>query len=125
MNDTAPLRSDDDPPPVKHTLTTAKFEAVNPPTATPTPAPTDVYQVLRDNLARENAAGMNAVKPKPKRPSRRKRDFWLMLVLGNLTIVSTLFFTGRNVISTLFAFGGVVLLSSGLTWVMWFVMDDY
>ena len=69
MSDTAPLPSDD-PPPVKHTLTTAKFEAVNEPTATPTSAPTDVHQVLKDNLARENAAGMNVVKPVPKRPSR-------------------------------------------------------
>ena len=74
MSDAAPLPSDD-PPPVKHTLTTAKFEAINAPSGTPTPAPTDVYQVLRDNLARENAAGMNAVKPVRKRPSRRKRDF--------------------------------------------------
>jgi hypothetical protein len=124
MSDTAPLPSDD-PPPVKHTLTTAKFAALNEPTATPTPAPTDVYQVLQDNLARENAAGMNVVKPVPKRPSRRKRDFWLMLVLGNLTIAAAVIFTRGNTIAVLFGLAGVICLSVSLTWVMWFVMDDY
>ena len=124
MSDTAPLPSDD-PPPVKHTFTTAKFEALNEPTATPTPAPTDVYQLLQDNLARENAAGMNVVKPVPKRPSRRKRNFWLMLVLGNLTIAATVHLAGGSVMSNLFGFAGIILLSVSLVWVMWFVLDDY
>ena len=123
MSDTAPLPSDD-PPPVKHTLTTAKFEAVNAPTATPTPAPTDVYQVLQDNLAHENAAGMNVVKPVPPRPSRRKRDFWLVLIGGNLAIMASVGFTSINVMTVIYGFAGVILLSSGLTWIMWFVMDD-
>jgi len=124
MSDPAPLPSDD-PPPVKHTLTTAKFEAVNAPTATPTPVPTDVYQVLRDNLARENAAGLNVVRPVPKRPSRRKRDFWLVLIGGNLAIMASVGFTSINVMTVIYGFAGVILLSSGLTWVMWFVLDDY
>jgi hypothetical protein len=124
MSDAAPLPSDD-PPPVKHTLTTAKFEAVNAPTTAPTPAPTDVYQVLRDNLARENAAEMNVVKPVPRRPSRRKRDFWLMLVLGNLAIVALVVCTRGNTVSVLLGLAGVIVLSVALTWVMWFVMDDY
>ena len=124
MSDAAPLPSDD-PPPVKHALTTAKFDAVNEPTATPTPAPTDVYQVLQDNLARENAAGMNVVKPVPKRPSRRKRDFWLLLVLGNLTIAATVHLAGGRVMSNLFGLAGIMLLSVSLVWVMWFAMDDY
>ena len=125
MSDAAPLPSDDDPPPVQHTLTAAKFEAVNAPTTTPTPAPTDVYQVLGDNLARENAAGMNVVKPVPKRPSRRKRDFWLVLIGGNLAIMASVGFTSINVMTVIYGFAGVILLSSGLIWIMWFVMDDY
>ena len=124
MSDTAPLPSDD-PPPVKHTLTTAKFEAVNAPIAAPTPAPNDVYQVLQDNLARENAAGLNVVRPVPKRPSRRKRDFWLVLIGGNLAIMASVGFTSINVMTVIYGFAGVILLSSGLTWIMWFVMDDY
>jgi predicted phage tail protein len=115
----------DDPPPVKHTLTTAKFDALNEPTATPTPAPTDVHQMLRDNLARENAAGMNVVKPVPPRRSRRKRDFWLMIVLGNLTIAALVLVTGGNLGAVLLGSAGIVGLSASLTWVMWFVMDDY
>jgi len=117
--------SSDDPPPVKHTFTTAKFEAVNEPTATPTSEPTDVHQILRANITRDEAAGLNVVKPMPKRPSRRKRDFWLMIVAGNLTIVALVIATGHNVVSVLFGLAGVVLLTSGFTWVMWCVMDDY
>jgi len=124
MSDPAP-RPSDDPPPVKHTLTTAKFEALNEPTAAPTPAPTDVYQVLQDNLARENAVGLNVVKPVPPRRSRRKRDFWLVLIGGNLAIMASVGFTSINVMTVIYGFAGVILLSSGLTWIMWFVMDDY
>ena len=125
MSDATPLPSDDDPPPVKHTLTTAKFEAVNAPIAAPTPAPTDVYQVLQDNLAHENAAGMNVVKPVPPRRSRRKRDFWLVMIGGNLAIMASVGATNINVMTVIYGFAGVILLSSGLTWIMWFVMDDY
>jgi hypothetical protein len=173
MSNVALLPSDE-PPPVKHTFTTAKFEAVNAPTATPapgahlpidggasgmgilpmsegltqthgqdaratagiqmlpsigrcppTPAPTDVYQVLRDNLARENAAGLNVVKPVPPRRSRRRRDFWLVLIGGNLAIMASVGFTSINVMTVIYGFAGVILLSSGLIWIMWFVMDDY
>jgi predicted phage tail protein len=123
MSDSDPLAYGD-PPPVKHTLTSAKFEALNAPTAA-TPPPVDVHQVLRDNLARENAAGMNAVKPVPPRRSRRKRDYWLVLIFGNLAIAATVHLAGGNVVTVVYGFSGIILLSSGLTWVMWFVMDDY
>ena len=125
MSDATPLPSDDDPPPVKHTFTAARFEAVNPPSTAPTPAPTDVYQVLQDNLARENAAGLNAVKLQPRRRSRRKRDFWLVMIGGNLAIMASVGATNINVMTVIYGFASVILLSSGLTWIMWFVMDDY
>jgi hypothetical protein len=34
-------------------------------------------------------------------------------------------FTSINVVSVVYGFAGVILLSSGLIWIMWFVMDDY
>jgi hypothetical protein len=125
VSTTPPLPSDDDSPPVKHALTTATFEALNAPTSGSAPHPTDVHQVLQDNLARENAAGINDLKPKPPRRSRRKRDYWLVLIFGNLAIVATVHLAGGNIVSNLFGFAGIILLSVSLTWVMWFVMDDY
>ena len=48
-----------------------------------------------------------------------------MLVFGNLTIVALVLLTGRNVVSVIFGLAGVVILPVALTWVMWFVVDDY
>src|SRR5688500_9204977 len=45
--------------------------------AKPSGALNDVQAILRDNLARANAAGLNDLAPKPKRRSRRNRDYWL------------------------------------------------
>lgn len=85
----------------------------------------DVHAMLQGNHARANAAGLNDVPERPRGPSRRKRDYWLSLVGGNLAIVVTLLVCGFNVVSGMFAFGGMVFFSAGLTWIMWFVMDDY
>lgn len=87
--------------------------------------PNDVHAMLQDNLARANAAGLNDVPDRPRRASRRKRDYWVSLLGGNLAIVLALLVSGFNVVSGLFAFGGMVFFSAGLTWIMWFVMDDY
>lgn len=85
----------------------------------------DVHAMLRANLKRANAAGLNDVPERPRGPSRRKRDYWVSLLGGNLAIVVTLLVCGFNIVSGLFAFGGMVFFSAGLTWIMWFVMDDY
>ena len=83
-------------------------------------APTnEVHTMLRDNLSRANAAGVNRVDPTRRRPSRRKRDYWLALAFGNgLLAVATM-------ISPIFGAAGVIIYNLGLTWIMWFVMDDY
>ena len=78
----------------------------------------DVHGILRDNLARANAAGLNDVAP-VRRHSRRKRDYWLTFAIGNVALIAGLF------ASPIFAGAGLVLFNVGLTWTMWFVMDDY
>ncbi len=79
----------------------------------------DVHAMLRENLARANAAGLNALAPQPKRKSKRKRDYFLLLAAGNMLL--TLGF----VLQPIFAGAGFVLFNIGLAWIMWFVMDDY
>ena len=79
----------------------------------------EVHAILRDNLARANAAGLNEVAPPAPRKSRRKRDYLLSLLIGNvLLIVGT-------TINPVFGVAGLILFNVGITWIMWVVMDDY
>ncbi|HKB57122.1 MAG TPA: hypothetical protein VKC51_05990 [Lacunisphaera sp.] len=86
--------------------------------------PNDVYAVLQQNRAKENQFGLNEVQIKEIK-SKRKRDFWLMLVGGNLLIIGLVFITGFNVVSVIFGLSGIIILSLSLTWIMWQVMNKY
>jgi hypothetical protein len=88
-------------------------------------AENDVHAILRANLAQANEDGCNDVILRPKRPSRRKQDYWLMFGAGNLGFSSLLVFLGHDLLVAVCVGAGVVLYSLGLTWIMWFVMDDY
>jgi len=85
----------------------------------PAPQPNEVHAILRENLDRANAAGLNDVDLTPKPPSRRKRDYWISCAIGNSLLAVAL------VISPIFAGAGLIIFNVGLTWIMWFVMDDY
>lgn len=84
----------------------------------------DVPAMLRQNRAIAQQAGLNEVKIKTVR-SRRKRDYWTALTAGNLLILGLLAIGQINVVSVIFAFSGIILLSVSLTWVIWVVPDDY
>ena len=81
--------------------------------------PNDVHAMLRENLAQANAAGLNDLTLPPKRKSKRTRDYFLLLVSGNLILAFGF------VLQPIFAGAGVVLFNFGLAWIMWVVMDDY
>ncbi len=118
----APLAKTESP--AKYQLGTAKFESVNHPTAGP-PA-IDVQQMLMENVARANAAGLNELAPSPPRRSRRRRDYWLLMIGGNSLLGLIAALSGpSSPFVFVFALAGMALLSAGLSWVMWFVMDDY
>ena len=118
----------EDPPPKKYTLKPREFERLNappPPEATDHfPIENDVHQILRENKAVAERAGLNELVLK-KVVSRRKRDYWFMLIAGNAFIVGGVAIARFNPISLVFGLAGVVMLSLALTWLMWFVMDDY
>ena len=95
------------------------------PAATPPPRENEVHALLRDNLARANAAGLNDLAPPPKRRSRRKRDYFLLLVPVDAFFAYMAFGPGANAATFAYGLGGIALYTCGLTWVMWFVMDDY
>jgi hypothetical protein len=79
----------------------------------------DVHAMLRENLARADAAGLNNVTLPPKRTSKRTRDYFLLLFGGNLVLAVGF------VLQPIFAGAGFVLYNIGLAWIMWFVMDAY
>jgi hypothetical protein len=101
-------------------LTRAKFDPVN--TAEGTPI--DVRDLLQANAARSHAAGLVPLQPHVRR-SRRRRDFWLILLSGLVVLAGLVALLPRQP-AVLIGVGLVALVFAGLvTWLMWFVMDDY
>jgi hypothetical protein len=128
----------DDAPPRQFKLKQKEFERVEPlaqPPAARAPElderaragdPNDVFALRQQLRAREQSQGMDAMQAAPPRKSRRKRDYWLLMILGNGFFVAlpTLVFRGNAVVA-LYCGAGIIMLSLGATWVMWFIMDDY
>jgi hypothetical protein len=84
--------------------------------------PNDVYAVLERNRAVEKKSGGDDIEVRKIR-SRRTRDYWLMLLGGNIALVGGgLFFGGAAIV---FALAGVIIYSLGLTWVVWQLMGRY
>jgi uncharacterized integral membrane protein len=86
--------------------------------------PNDVYAAMQQNRTVEKAHGMDTIEIR-KVKSRRKRDYWILMIGGNLVIVLTVLFAGPNVVSVLFGFAGVIMFSLSATWIMWQIMDRY
>ena len=86
--------------------------------------PNDVHVVLQQNRKSEQAHNLDAMEIKETK-SRRKREFWLLLVGGNLCILGGVWLSGINVITVIFGLAALIIFSLGLSWVMWQVMDRY
>jgi hypothetical protein len=85
----------------------------------------DVHAILRENLDRAEAAGLNAVAPPPRRKSRRRRDYFLLIVPLNVFLAFVAFGPFANPMTFVYGLAGMVLVTAGLTWIMFGVMDDY
>lgn len=89
--------------------------------------PNDVHAILKDNLARANEAGLNTLSPRPGRKSKRKRDYWLLMLCGNafMAYVAAYALRSHNAVLFVYIMAGIGMFSAAVTWIMWFVMDDY
>ena len=100
-----------------------------PPTRPPGPAANkpvnDVQALLHDDAARLQATGVNDLTPKPRRRSMRTRDYWLLVFSLNAFFGLVAFGPFRNPMTLTYGIAGMMVTTLGLTWVMWFVMDDY
>ena len=85
----------------------------------------EVHAILRENLDRANAAGLNTLTPKPKRRSRRTRDYLLVVTALDLFFGFAAFGPYSNVGTMAYGVAGIIISTLGLAWIMFFVMDDY
>lgn len=85
----------------------------------PVPVENEVHEILRENAARAQAAGFNDIKIRPKRKSKRTRDYWFLFSTGNLFLLLLLIF------NPMLGGVGLIVCNLMLVWIMWFVMDDY
>jgi hypothetical protein len=88
-------------------------------------AKNEVHVILKENLNQANAAGLNHLAPKPKRRSRRTRDYLLVLISLNAFFSFAAFGPYSNAVTLAYGVAGIIFSTLGLTWVMYFVMDDY
>ncbi len=87
-------------------------------------APIVVEEILRGNLTKGPGAVEKPIDLRRKR-SQRARDYWRALIAGNGLLLGSLFLAQGNVAMWVFVGAGVVIFSTGLTWIMWFIFDDY
>jgi hypothetical protein len=86
----------------------------------------EVHAMLELNRRRARDSGAFALKPLPPRRSRRKRDFWLMVIVVNLFCVGLTAAVSRfSPLVMLYGFSCGCFFSAALGWIMWIVMDDY
>ena len=88
-------------------------------------AKNEVHVILKDNLNRANAAGLNDLAPKPKRRSRRTRDYLFVVIPLNAFFGFAAFGPYANPVTFVYGIAGMIFSTVGITWVMFFVMDDY
>jgi hypothetical protein len=89
------------------------------------PAQNDVQALMRDHASKMRRTDLDESTPRPRRSSARKRDYWLVLLPTNAFFAFFAFGPFRNPMTLAFGVGGMVITTVGLTWVRWFVMDDY
>jgi hypothetical protein len=85
----------------------------------------EIHGILKENLNHANAAGFYELAPKPKRRSRRTRDYFLVIVPLNAFFAFAAFGPYANAVSFVYGIAGMIFSTVGITWVMFFVMDDY
>jgi len=95
-----------------------------PSTAPKADDPNDPFATLQRNRAAEKKSGGDDIEIRQV-SSRRKRDYWFLIIAGNLAIILPSFILGPNAMTLGAGLAGVIIYSLGLTWVMWQVMGRY
>ena len=86
--------------------------------------PNEVHAILRDNLARANAAGLNDVSLRQRR-SRRLRDYLIAVTLLNGPLGGAVWFFRREPIMLIPIVAAFIFFNIRFAWHVWAIMDDY
>jgi hypothetical protein len=106
----------------RYRTTEAKFDNVN--AQTDHLPKIDVYDILDDIRQTEIESGMDQIRTNRFSVSKRSRDFWVMLIVGNAIFLGTALLA-PNTISLVFGIAGCGLFTFALLWSMFGVMDKY
>ncbi len=102
-----------------------EFERLHAPAGSqPQSAARDIPALLPQNRAVEKQAGLDAIEFRVVK-SRRQRDYWLLLIAGNLVTAGLAALGGFNPIALIHGLAAAVIFSLGLTWIRWSIVDDY
>ena len=100
------------------------FESVNAPLKDEPTKPINVHTILQDNLAaRPNVAPL--VLNFDKKLSNRKRDYLILMFVGNALLLVLMHFLPKDPLIRVLAWSGLALYSAAVTWIVWGVMGDY
>jgi len=90
-----------------------------------TPAPPSVEDMLRANLARQQQVEGELLKPLPPRSNRRRNDYLISAIAGNLLAALGFIYLPGNPVTFVYLVAFVVIYNISLIWVLFFVMDRY
>lgn len=99
-------------------LGTKQIDEINRPYEATT-RPITVHGILAENLAYSMPTERPLDLRRPR--SRRTRDYWLLMILGNSPLALEFFFPGLFTFAILWS----LFFSVMTTWIMWFVMSKY
>jgi hypothetical protein len=111
-----------DPEPVKHKL------KVLPPFPGPErdASPVhDVKAILLANQKKEEGLRINGPITYRRKMSRRMKDYLACVLGGTLVICLLVYWEGLNAVNIVYGLAAIMLLSVGLAWTMFQVMDKY
>lgn len=103
-------------------LGTKQITEVNRPIEATT-KPITVHEILAENLRHTVPAEKPLDLRKPR--SRRKRDYWVLMLIGNAILGSGAYFFPHNPVVLAFVIGGCTVFTISITWIMWQVMSNY
>jgi len=100
------------------------FESVNAPLKDEPTKPIDVHTILKDNIhAHRGVAPL--VLNFDKKLSHRKRDYLVLMIVGNAVLLVLMYFLPKDPLIRVLAWSGLALYSAAVTWIIWGVMDHY
>ena len=82
---------------------------------------------ILDMLKQNNEIAQKHEKPLEVKPreSRKKFDYWVVMISVNSLLILIMILGWDNLILRVYLASGIVIFSSAFTWIMWSVLSHY